>query len=264
MKPIKTIIVDDELAAREGINLLLEGDPEIKILGLCKNGVEAIDMIKSHEVDLVFLDIQMPLVNGFEVINSIPKEQLPHIIFVTAYDQYAIKAFEIHAADYILKPFTNARFVEGLARAKVLINQHKAQQEQEKLKSMAKQFTQKSPEKDLTILSHNTDADRLIVKEKGHVKFIHLDDIIWFEAFDYYVKIHVKNQFHLIRESMKKLELRLPSDKFIRIHKSSIINRKYIYEIVTGPRSEYSVILNNQIELKVGRSFKESVKKLSR
>ena len=148
MNPIKTIIVDDEMEAREGLKILLADDPEIDIVGLCKNGVEAIDMINEHEIDLVFLDIQMPVINGFEVVNSLAKERIPHIIFVTAYDQFALKAFEIHAIDYILKPFTNARFAEGLARAKQLIIQQKTQQEQEKLKSVANQLVHEKQQND--------------------------------------------------------------------------------------------------------------------
>lgn len=232
---------------------------------MCKNGIEAIDMINDHIVELVFLDIQMPVVSGFEVINSLPKNKIPQIVFVTAYDQYAIKAFEVHAVDYILKPFTNLRFAEGLDQAKQLIRQQKSQQEQEKLKSIADQFVQKLDSQDQILISSDPgdEPSRLIVKEKGQVNFILLKDIIWLEAFDYYVKIHVKNQFHLIRESMKKLEFRLPSTQFIRIHKSSIINKAYIQQIETSSSSEYKVILSNKIELKVSRSYKESIKKIS-
>ena len=261
MKKINTIIVDDELEAREGIKLLLQEDPEINIIALCKNGVEAIDLIQDHGIDLVFLDIQMPVVSGFEVINSLPKDKLPYIIFITAYDQYAIKAFEIHAVDYILKPFTNSRFAEGLARAKQLIFHQKAQFEQERLVLLADQYAQKSSEPDQTILSSQGDEERLIVKEKGRVKFIPLKDIVRLEAYDYYVKVHTKNQFHLIRESMKKLESRVPA-QFIRIHKSSIINKNFVKVIKSTTSSELIIRLIDDIELKVGRSFKEILKKL--
>jgi two-component system LytT family response regulator len=132
MQKIKTLIVDDELDAREGIKTLVADDEDIDVIGLCKNGVEAIDMINSHEIDLMFLDIQMPAVSGFEVINSISKERIPHIIFVTAYDQYALKAFEVHAIDYILKPFTDQRFRNAIQRAKQMILQQKLQEEQKK------------------------------------------------------------------------------------------------------------------------------------
>lgn len=262
MNLIKTIIVDDEIEAREGLKLLLADDPEIEIMGLCKNGVEAIDMISEHEIDLVFLDIQMPVINGFEVVNSLAKDRVPHIVFVTAYDQFALKAFEIHAIDYILKPFTNTRFAEGLARAKQLIIQQKTQQEQEKLKSIANQLVREKHQNDHIIISDESGStkSRLIVKEKGHVKFIPLEDIIWLEAYDYYVKIHVKNKFHMIRESMKKLETQLPADQFMRIHKSSIINKAFIKEVHVTTRSDLLVKLSIDKELNVGRSYKEMVK----
>lgn len=265
MNKIKTIIVDDELEAREGIKLLLENDAEIDLLGTCKNGIEAIDMINDHEIDLVFLDIQMPVIDGFEVVKSIPKDRLPHIVFVTAYDQFALKAFDVHAVDYILKPFTNARFTEGLARAKQLITGQKTQQEQEKLKSIVDQLALRSNAQDQLIITSDPgdDQSRLIVKEKGQVNFILLKNIMWLEAFDYYVKVHVRDQFHLIRESMKKLELRLPSSQFLRIHKSSIINREYIHRIETTPNSEYRIILTDKTVLKVSRSYRDAVKNIS-
>jgi len=267
MNQIKTIIVDDEPEAREGIKLLLENDPEISILKLCKNGIEAIDTIKEHSVDLVFLDIQMPLINGFEVVNSIAKEQLPHIIFVTAYDQHALKAFEIHAVDYILKPFTNSRFLEGLVRAKQLIGQQKLQQTQEKLKAFANHLAQKQNNNDQLLISTDSEekekTQRLVIKEKGQIIFIPLDDIIWLEAYDYYVKVHLSNRFFLIRQSLKKLQDRLRSWKFIRIHKSFIINQACVREIKKGNNGDYIVKLNNNIELKVSRTYKDSIKKIS-
>ena len=267
MKPINTIIVDDEFEAREGIKILLEGDDEIEVLGLCKNGVDAIDMINEHQVDLMFLDIQMPVINGFEVVNSLAKVRIPHIIFVTAYDQFALKAFEIHAIDYILKPFTNARFAEGLARAKQLIMQKELMSEQEKFRALAEELTQYDNNQDQIIISADKhkgqDKQRLIVREKGRIIFIPLSDILWLEAFDYYVKIHVKNQFHLIRESMKTLESRLPSTRFMRIHKSSIVNQAYIQQIETASNSDYKVILTDNTELKVSRSYKEVIKNIT-
>ena len=262
MKPINTIIVDDEYEAREGIKLLLEDDLDIHILGLCKNGIEAIDMVNEHEIDLVFLDIQMPVVNGFEVVNSLPKEKLPHIIFVTAYDQYAIKAFEIHAVDYILKPFTDARFAEGLTRAKQLIYQQKTQEEQIKLMSIAHQFAQKSSLSDQAFMTSSKEIDRLVVKEKGKVMLIPLSDIIWFEAYDYYVKIHLSHQFYMIRESMKKLESRLPDSHFLRVHKSSIVNLQFIQSYRSSTSSDLILTLKNNQQINVSRSYKEAVKKL--
>lgn len=261
MNKIKTIIVDDELEAREGIGLLLENDPEIEILKLCKNGIEAIDIINDHHVDLMFLDIQMPVINGFEVVNSIPKERIPQIVFVTAYDQYALKAFEVQAIDYILKPFSNQRFQDSLQRAKRLINQENIQKEQEKLKLLSEQLHNKNLQPEAVIASTD-ERQRLIVKEGGKVYFVSISNIIWLEAYDYYVKIHVKDHFYLVRESLKRLFEKLPKAKFLRIHKSSVINKDYIKSIRSIENGNYIIELSNQQELKVARSYREDIKQL--
>lgn len=261
MPKIRTIIVDDEFDAREGVKTLLENDAEINILGLCKNGIEAIDMINEHKVDLMFLDIQMPVVNGFEVVNSISSNRLPHIIFVTAYDQYALKAFEIHAIDYILKPFTNQRFRDSLQRAKQMIYQEKLQTEQEKLKLLSEELSGKNVQTESLIASIE-EKQRLIVKERGKIHFVPMANIIWLEAYDYYVKIHVKDHFYLIRERLKKLEEKLPETTFLRIHKSSIINTNHILNIQSIESGEFSILMDNQLQLKVSRNYKEKIRHL--
>lgn len=263
MQKVRTIIVDDEFEAREGLKTLLVNDTEIDLLGLCKNGIEAIDMINGYKVDLMFLDIQMPLINGFEVVNSISKERLPHIIFVTAYDQYALKAFEVHAIDYILKPFTSRRFQEGLMRAKQLIRQQQVQSEKDKLKRLSESFMQQDTSSDQNLIQENNLAEqRLIVKEKGKVHFVGLHDIIWLQAYDYYVKIHVKKRYYLIRESLKKLEENLPSNLFIRVHKSSIINQQFVEQIKLVGSGEYMINLKNGAEVKSSRTYKDTIKDL--
>lgn len=262
MSVIKTIIVDDEYEAREGIKLLLQDDVEIEIVALCKNGVEAIDTLEQHAIDLVFLDIQMPIVNGFEVLNSVDKGRIPHVIFITAYDQFALKAFEVHAIDYILKPFTDARFYEGLARAKELINQKKHIDRQQKVQQIANQMTSKSIQ-DQLIVDTGVTEKRMVVKENGKISFVGFSEIVWIEAYDYYVKIHTENGMKMIRESMKKLHSRLPEDSFIRIHKSYIINKNYLSQIQRHANSELTLSLINGIELKVGRSYRDDVKSLT-
>lgn len=264
MNLIRTIIVDDEPEAREGVKLLLEDDAEIDILGMCKNGVEAIEMIQSHDVDLMFLDIQMPLVNGFEVINSVVKERLPFIVFVTAYDQYALKAFEIHAVDYLLKPFTNARFAKAISRAKQLVAQQKLESEQKKLKILAQQLSDQRASQSAIRSNdgHGIIDQRLIVKDQGKIQFLNFDDIFWFEAYDYYVKVHVIDGYHLIRESLKKLLEKLPVSHFVRIHKSSIVNSNYIKQIEPSGNGEHVIHLMNGARVKVSRSYREVIKKL--
>ena len=264
---IRVLIVDDEFEAREGVRLLLEKDRDVHIVGLCKNGVEAIDMINSHQIDLVFLDIQMPVISGFEVINSISPSRLPYIIFITAYDQFALKAFEVHAIDYILKPFTDQRFQEGLSLAKSRVKQKKTEDSQARLSKIAQEQIARQTQHDPLIVPErrsDEEVGRLIVKENGKVSFVLHSDILWIEAFDYYVKIHVKGSFHLVRESMKKIHGKLTESQFVRIHKSTIVNRQYITEILKGTHSEYVVKLSNNIELKVSRSYKQEVRELMR
>lgn len=264
MEKIKTIIVDDEPEARQGIGQLLEIDPTIEILGLCKNGIEAIDMINDHKVDLMFLDIQMPQIDGFEVVRSIPKERLPYIVFVTAYDQHALRAFEVHAIDYILKPFTDRRFQEGVNRAKLLIEQRKMSEEQHKLLSLSNDLEQKSRDNLTSVLtsgSHLAEG-RLVIKESGIVRFVRLNEIIWLEAWDYYVKIHLKDRFYLVRESLKKLSERLPGKDFVRIHKSSIVHTRYIHSYRSIENGELLLTIEGDIELKVSRSYKDEISNL--
>lgn len=264
MKLINTIVVDDEPEAREGINILLEKDAEIKILSLCSNGIEAIDMIRNHKIDLMFLDIQMPMIDGFEVIHSVPKEKLPFIIFSTAYDQYALKAFEVNAVDYLLKPFTDDRFAEALDRAKQLIYQQNLSSTQQKLKNIASQLVQKGQNQNPYLISgiEGSNENRLIVKENGKIYFLELGQVLWVEAYDYYVKIHVKERFYLMRESLKKMEVSLPESSFIRIHKSAIINQSFIKKMEPIGNGEHIITLTNDHQVKVSRSYRDAIKKL--
>jgi two-component system LytT family response regulator len=260
-KRIKVIIVDDELEAREGLKLLLGKDQEVDIVSICKNGIEAIEALTNFSVDLMFLDIQMPMVDGFEVIRSVPENRLPSIIFTTAYDQFALRAFEVHAIDYLLKPFTDDKFFKSLNRAKEIISQ----KDQGKYISTMKEIAQEAVstgDEHVMLYSNQPSLNRLIIKESGRVHFLELPKIIWIEAFDYYVKIHVEGRFYLLRESMKKLMEGLPAEMFIRIHKSSIININYLKFIEIIGNGEYMAHMNSGNELKVSRSFKDSVKHL--
>ncbi len=262
MTRIKTIIVDDEKEAREGLQYLLESKPEFEVVEICKNGIEAIDSLMTNTIDLMFLDIQMPVVDGFEVINSIPDERLPEIIFTTAFDQYALKAFEVHAIDYLLKPFTDKRFFEALELATTSIENKQNQDQRRKLIKIVSDKNVKSIDGDIDPFDEGGKLNRLIVKENGRVHFIDLVDIRWIEAYDYYVKIHIENKYYLLRKSMKKLSALLPKDHFARIHKSSIINIQYIKHINLLGNGELEIELMMGTKLKVSRGFKDSIKHL--
>ncbi len=263
MNKIKTIIVDDETEAREGVELLLRNDEEIVIIATCRNGIEAIDVLNEFRIELMFLDIQMPVVDGFEVIRSITPDRLPAIIFTTAYDQYALKAFEVHALDYLLKPFTNGRFYVSLEKAKMNIRSSKIQNEhQELIRIVSNKNINEHEGSELIQYPETGGINRLIVKEAGQVHFIELGDIYWIEAYDYYVKIHIKGRFYLLRKSMKKLSEILPNDHFARVHKSSIVNLQYIKKINILGNGEYEIRLEPDVSLKVSRGFKDSIKHL--
>src|SRR5262245_22780654 len=187
---IRVVIVDDEIEARAGIRKMLDSDPDVAVQAECTGGREAIQTIRRLRPDLVFLDVQMPDLSGFQVVEEIGVTSAPHIVFVTAYDQYAVKAFDVQAVDYLLKPFSDERFFQALARAKTRL---------------------KKNEPYLT---------RLFAKSGGEISFIPVEDIDWIEALTYYVNLHTGAKVHLIRANIGKLETQLDPSKFVRIHRS--------------------------------------------
>jgi len=243
-KVIKSLIVDDEPIARDVIKKFLVGEKHFKIAGECGNGVDAVLMILDKKPDVVFLDIQMPEMDGFEVIKAIGLKNLPHIIFVTAYDRYAIKAFEINALDYLLKPFDKERFQTAINRAKDLI------------------FSKNNIKQQLHNLVGNSKDEqaylkRILIKASGRVFFVKTDEISWIEAAAYYVKLHVRKEVHLIRETLNNLENKLDPAFFVRIHKSHIVNLEFIKEIQPWTKNKYVVILNDKTKLNLSRNYRE-------
>jgi len=260
MDNVKAIIVDDEREAREGVARLLDQDKSINVVAVCANGIEAIQSIREFHPELVFLDIQMPKVNGFEVLNSISNQPLPAVIFTTAYDEYTLKAFEVHAVDYLLKPFTDERFFAALSHAKELIKQK--QQASPSIPSLV-QSQVKSGQANELIHSSAEQSDKLVIKVDGRVHFLSHREIVWIEAYDYYVKIHVAERFYLIRDSLKKMEQRLPNPPFVRVHKSSLVNQQFLQEI-SSPKnsSEYLLTLTDGTQVRSSRSYREQIKAL--
>ena len=249
MKNISVIIIDDEPLARERIRELLKNHNGIDVAAECKNGEEAVREINKYSPDLIFLDIQMPKMNGFDVITKL--EKIPAIIFVTAYDEYAIKAFEINALDYLLKPFDKERFEAALNRARnSLINENS--QLNQKLENL------------LNGLVHNNKEyiDRFVIKTGGRIYFVNSNDVDWFEADGNYVKLHIGSKTELIRETIKTLEEKLDPGKFIRVHRSSIIKIDSIKELVNWFGSEYKIKLKNGDEVVTGKKYKENINKL--
>lgn len=248
MLRIRTLIVDDEQLARERLLSLLGGDPDIEIIGECSSGKEAIAAIKTESPDLVFLDVQMPEGDGFEVLESVDFHTMPIVVFVTAYDQYAIRAFDVHALDYLLKPFDQQRFEQALVRAKSEVVLRNNTNVNQKLLSMLEH-----------IESHKKNLDRILVKSSGKVFFLKFDEIDWVESAGNYVKLHVGSESHLLRETMSEMERKLGNEKFVRIHRTVIVNLDRIKELQPWFNGEYVVILNNGIKLTASRGYKKKL-----
>ena len=242
------LIVDDEPLGRERIRTLLASDPEIEVIEECSDGRQAIAAIEGSKPDLVFLDVQMPEMNGFAVLDAIASDHMPAIIFVTAYDHYAVQAFEVHALDYLLKSFDRERFQASLQRAKVEIQRSKAGALNERLVGLLEDLQAK--QKRLT---------RLVVKSGGRIVFLRADEIDWVEAADNYARIHTGRESHLIRETLQSLESRLNPEKFLRIHRSTLVNLDRIRELQPIFHGDYLVKLIDGTELTLSRNYREKL-----
>lgn len=249
---VTCLIIDDELTARRGMQALLEDFPELRLLGTCSNGVEAIDDIRSLKPDLIFLDVQMPGISGFEVLASLPKPW-PQVVFTTAHDQFALKAFEVAAVDYLLKPFSDERFAEAVERAKKQLALRRGSDAG--VQSLLGQ-TQASLRGTSAIVDRKDERHRLVIRSEGSIHLLDHADVSHVEAYDYYVKVHVKDRFFLLRETMKKMEERLPGELFVRIHKSFIVNLSFVKAAHLRDSHEYEVELQTGAVLKVSRNFK--------
>lgn len=250
-KQIKVVIVDDEPPARNKIRELLKTDPDVSVIDECSNGREAVQSIASKSPDLVFLDIQMPELDGFGVIEAIGPEQLPAVIFVTAYDHYAVQAFEVHAVDYILKPFDRQRFQTALDRAKAHLQTDNRKELNQQLNSILREL--KGPVKQ---------SERFVVKSGGRVFFLKNEEIDWIEAAGNYVRVHVGKETHLLRETMNAIAKKLDSALFIRIHRSTFVNVEKIKELQPWFHGEYVVILRDGTQLTMSRSYRSNLPEL--
>jgi two-component system LytT family response regulator len=244
---IHTVLADDEVLARQKLRQLLRNEPEIDVVGEGATAIETIELVRATKPQLLFLDIQMPGMDGFDVAtelcsdtNVMPK---PHIIFTTAHDQYALRAFEIHAMDYLLKPFTQERLSYAVERARkeiLLSDQHPAGN------SAAGQTG-----------SHYT--TRIVFKSRGRIVFLPVSDIRWISAEENYVRICTQNETHLLRETMARLEEKLDPDMFLRVHRSSIVNLQHVKEVRTEADGEYAVVLVNGEKLTMSRGYRSRI-----
>lgn len=249
--PFKTLIVDDEPLAREGLRLLLSDDPDIAGIAEAKDGRQAVAAIRDTQPDLVFLDVQMPEMDGFSVVRDIGVEQMPAVIFVTAHDEYAIQAFEINAIDYLLKPVTGRRFREALRRAKQRLEHQPAHEDSRQILSLLE-----------TIASPRRQISRLAVRSAGKTVFVDVEDIEWVKAAENYVELHTGSKVHLLHVTLNTLEKSLDPELFMRIHRSLIVNVTRIKELQPAFHGEYVITLQNGTQLQSGRVYHERVRAL--
>ena len=243
--------MDDEPLARERIRQLLRKEPDIDILGECADGRDAVAAIAKFKPDLVFLDVQMPELDGFGVLEQLDRRAMPAIIFVKAHDQFALRAFEVHALDYLLKPFDSGRFKKALERARERIQRQPSADLSRRLSELLADM-KAGPKQ----------QNRLAVKSGGKVLFLKIDEIDWIEAADNYVNLHMGNESHLHRETMAALEARFPADKFMRISRSTMVNIERIKELQPMFHGEYTVILRNGTRLTLSRGYREKLNQL--
>jgi two-component system LytT family response regulator len=262
--PIRVLIVDDELLARQGLRKLCERDPEIEVVGECADGRAAAAAIEQIEPDLLLLDIQMPNMDGFEVLSAVGLDRMPQVIFVTAYDRFALRAFEVYALDYLLKPFSDKRFFDAIARAKQAIQQTGQSDLRARLLALleAVGFEERAVREPSRTGADATTAipsfaSRIAVKERGRVVLVRTDEIDWIEAADYCAKLHVRERAYVIRESMKSLAARLDPAQFFAVSRSAIVNLDRIHEIQSFARGSHIVILSDGTRVTMSRARRE-------
>ncbi|MBM3753506.1 MAG: response regulator transcription factor [Acidobacteria bacterium] len=243
---IRTVIIDDERLARQRIRRMLSNTADFEVMAEFENSQHGLEYLEDTGADLLFLDVQMPGLDGFALLEALDPARMPVVIFVTAYDEYALRAFEYHAFDYLLKPFDQTRFEKALERARKQFSLQGSNNE--KLLNLLNEIRQR-----------NQEPARFAIKTPGRVFFVRQEDIDWIEAADNYVNLHVGVDTHLIRETMNSLEGRLDSRKFLRIHRSTIVNAERIKELRPWFHGEYVVLLKDGTELTLSRTYREKI-----
>lgn len=249
---LKTLIIDDEFLARERIKKLLAADDDIEIVGECANGLEAIQAIGNQKPDFIFLDVQMPELDGFGVLENLgAADHLPLVIFVTAYDQYAIKAFEVRALDYLLKPFNRQRFSSALSRAKAQLQQQETGLLHHRIDNLLLELQQR-----------REPVRRLVIQSAGRVFFLRLDEIDFVKAAGNYLELHADEENYLYRDTMSRFEQKLDPGEFVRIHRSIIINVSQLKSLKRLPNGDFVVFLKDGRSFASGRGYRENVQRL--
>ncbi len=243
---VRALIVDDEPPAREILRRLLAADSEVELLGECGDGAEAVEAIRRLRPDVVFLDVQMPGMDGFGVLDELAAGELPLVVFVTAYDAYALRAFEVHALDYLLKPFDDERFDDALVRIKRTLHRREVDAVSRRLVALLEERGGAA----------TSPPQRLMVRSGGRVVYLRPEEIDWIEAADYYVRLHVGGSRHLLRDSLSALEERLDPRRFARVHRSAIVNLERVRELHPGVGGSAVLVLDDGTRLPLSRRQK--------
>jgi two-component system, LytTR family, response regulator len=243
MSTLRVLIVDDEPRARQFLRKMMMGEPDVEIVGECANGYEAIRQVRATRPDVMFLDVQMPELDGFDVLKKLHGAQMPALVFVTAYEKYALRAFEEHALDYLLKPFDRERFSRTLQRVRT--ESHLGQKE--RLAALLAQISEPA-----------TYLARMVVKHDGRMRLLATGDIECFESEDNYVRLYSGGDSYLVRETLGRLEMRLDPMRFIRVHRRALINVERLKEIQTGFHGEYYLLLASGKQLTLSRTYRDS------
>jgi len=264
---VRAVIVDDEPHAREGIRIRLEKYRDIKVVGECASGSEAVEVINELEPDLLFLDIQMPGINGFEVLQRIKVDTLPVIVFITAYDKYAVKAFEYHALDYLLKPINEEHFDEMIRIAVSQISRRNFESYADKLELLVKDYLKLAKGEYVVPQVRSGDSAKeflscLTIKSKGQISLVPVQEIDWIESAGDYVYIHSNGRKQIARETLVSLERRMDPRKFVRIHRSAIVNLEKIKTLKPNEHGDYEICLQNGDRLKLSRSYRGHFQKV--
>jgi two-component system LytT family response regulator len=259
MSPVRVVVVDDEpLARRRVLRLLKEQDDEVEVVAVCATGMQAVEAIRESRPDLVFLDVQMPEMDGFEVLERLGAE-LPPVIFVTAFDQYALRAFEVHALDYLLKPFDGERFRQAFRRGRGQL-ERRANGHVHRLSALLEQLAaeRRSLEEKLTA-GRPQHMEWVMVRARGKIEFLRTAEVDWIEAEGNYVRLHAAKRGFLIREKISTLEERLDPDRFIRVHRSTIVNLDRVTELRPLPSGDCIILLRDGVELKLSRGYRQKL-----
>ena len=257
--PIKAVIVDDEALARDAIRLRLKGEPDIEVVGEAADGADAVDLLRKIHPDLLFLDVQMPVMDGFEVIEHVPSEHLPIVVFVTAYDRYALKAFETHALDYLLKPFTASRFHAAIDRARLEVAKSGDRGTHQRLVELLEErrrARERPADRDGSGQGYLT---RLAVKRNQRIALVGAADIDWIESSGNYAHLHAHGASYVVRMTMGELERRLDPSRFARIHRSTIVQIDRIEDIIAAWHGDFDVTLRDGTVLRLSRNYRDRV-----